>query len=97
MTPPVKEVKIVGNKFENPDHLTEEYAEEVKLWHMFNILSSDKICEHQYCRHDLRNVMARLSSRKKTELIEVIERLAEDLRYYKKNYVEEFLKNRRHE
>jgi uncharacterized phage protein (TIGR01671 family) len=93
--PPKREIEIMGNKFENPDYLSKEYAETVKLWHMYDILSSHKICDQQFCRHDLRNVMERLSSRTKTELIEVIEKLADDLRHYKNSYFEEFSKNRR--
>jgi YopX protein len=89
------EVEVKGNKYERTDLLSEEYARNFMIWQMEEVLSSDRICEKGYCRHDLERAISKLSDLTREELIEVAKSLADNLRFYKKSYFEECLRNKR--
>lgn len=90
----IKNIKVLGNKFENDYYLSEDYIKHVRIWDIESVLSSDAICEHEYCRHDLEEAISKLTRLSKEELIDMIQSLSEKLRYYKKSYFEEHLRNR---
>jgi hypothetical protein len=85
----LKEISVIGNKYENAHLLSEEFAREAMIWHLREVLSSHDICEEKLCRHDLQGAISKLEPLRKEELIEMIESLADSLRYYKKAYFEE--------
>jgi hypothetical protein len=88
-----REIEVKGNKYEQPDLLSEEYARDFMIWQMEEVLSSDRICEKGYCRHDLERAVTKLSDLSREELVELVKSFAGSLRYYKKAYFEECLRN----
>jgi hypothetical protein len=85
----LKEISVIGNKYEDAHLLSEEFAREAMIWHLKEILSSHDICEEKLCRHDLDVVISKLETLRKKELIKMIKSLADSLRYYKKALLEE--------
>ena len=91
----LQKVEVIGNKYENENLLSDHWVQQIKLAHMRQILSSHDICEEdRYCKHDIQVTLAKLSTIGKEDLIELIDSLADDLRYYKKAYFEESARNR---
>jgi hypothetical protein len=91
----LKGINVLGNKFENSRLLSEEYLRLFNISEIEEILSSDRICDEAYCKHDLEKAISKLSELTREELIDLIKSLSETLRHYKKAYFEESLRNSR--
>lgn len=91
----IREIEVLGNKYENDYLLSEEHARHAMIWDIGQILSCHDVCQDHYCRHDLQSALEKLNDLNADELRGLVLSLAESVRIYKRWYYAESEKNSR--
>lgn len=82
----VTKIRVIGNKFEDAEKISEEYIRHRRLWYLYIALSQGDEISDDICIHDFHNAVDKLEEMEREELVALIKLMAKDAGWRRREY-----------